>query len=272
MMTCRYNVLEDMQQNGIFGAGSKSYGMTITDNWANIPNQTRKQFDAVDSQAELPLVFEDKNWPEEAREVMKNAGLERGYKRLLAGTEYPEWRTESWEFEYSINEFYKSVNIIEKLCYEWMEGGEGVAYHETKEGTEPRVYDLGLNVSVGDTNDGEWLAYEIDVKKAGNYDLEVTYSYLSSSKDSNVKSTTGLNFYVDGKKVIDSFMLANTGSWNAYLPTMVDGKIHLTEGKHIIKLEFINAFAFEKLKLIHEEFVETEPEFDDAILLSRKGD
>lgn len=267
MMNCSYNVLEDMQQNGIFGAGSKSYGMIIKDNWANIPNKTRTKFDAVDSDCNLPLVYEDKNWPDEALEVIANAGPERGYKRLLTGNEYPTWRTEYWEYENAINEFYASVNIIEQDAIKWMEGGEGVAYHETKTGTEPRTYDLGLNTSVGDTNNGEWLAYEVDIAKDGDYQFELIYSYLSSSTDSNVASTAGINVYVDGEKVIDKVMLPSTGSWNAYLPTNVGRPIHLTAGKRIIKVEFVNAWAFQKFRLINTEFKETEPEFDDGIML-----
>ena len=61
-------------------------------------------------------------------------------------------------------------------------------------------------------------------------------------------------------------MLPSTGSWNAYLPTHV-GDINLKAGKRIIKIEFVNAWAFQKFTLTNKEFVETEPEFDDGILL-----
>ncbi len=266
MMTCRYNVLEDMEQSGIFGAGSQSYGMVIKNNWANVPNYKRPELTTPDSDVELPILYEDKNWPAEAREVMANAGLERGYKRLLTGLEYPTWRQEFWEYENAINQFYSSVNIIEQDATLFMPGGEGITYHSANNKDGPKIYDLGLNTSIGNTNDGDWLLYEIDVKRDGDYKFELIYSYLSSSKDANVASTAGLNIYVDGEKVIDKFMLPSTGSWNAYLPTDI-GTIPLTEGKRIIKVEFVNAWAFQKFRLIKTDFVETEPEFDDGILL-----
>ncbi len=270
MMTCRYNVLEDMKQSSIFGAGGTTYGLIIKSNWANIVNK-RQSFKSVDSEIELPVVYENKDWPEEALAVIENAGLERGYRRLLAGLEYPEWRTAFWENENSVNDFYKSVNILEKHSTEWMEGGEGVAYHEKKEGTTPKVYDLGLNISVGDTSDGEWLAYEVDVAKEGDYQLELVYSYLSSSKDDNVSTTAGINLYVDGEKVMDRVMLEGTGSWQAYLPFNVGKPFRMTAGRHIIKVEFVNAWSFEKFRLINTEFTETEPEFDDGVMLRKEG-
>lgn len=265
MITCTNNVLEDMQQSGIFGAGSLSYGMLIKDNWANNKNQKRSEFAAKESDCNVPIVCEN-GWPQEALDVIAKAGVGRGYKRLLTGIEYPSWRTEFWEFENAINQFYKSVNIIEQEATIWMEGGDGVAYRSANNKNGPKVYDLGLNMSIGNTSNGDWLKYEIDVKQDGEYMFELIYSYLSSSKDANVSSTAGINVYVDDVKVIDKVMLPSTGSWNAYLPTDV-GIIPLTKGKRVIKVEFVNAWAFQKFRLIKTDFVETEPEFDDGIML-----
>lgn len=271
MMTCTDNVLEDMEQGGnIFALGSLSYGMTVKNNWANVPN-AKDSFEAVDSEIELPKIYEDKNWPTEALEVIKNAGLERGYKRLLTGLEYPSWRKAFFELDNCVDDFYSSVNILSKRCYEYMEGGEGVGYHETREGQEPRLYDLGLNISIGDTVSGEWLAYEVDVPREGDYQLELCYSYLYSGEDANVSSSAGVNIYVDGEKVIDSVPLASTGSWDAYLPFNIGAPIHMEAGKRIVKVEFINGWAFEKFSLTNTEFKETEPEYDDGIMLRQGG-
>lgn len=266
MMTCRYNVLEDMLQKGnIFALGSLSYGMTVKDNWANLPN-AKDSFGATESEIELPKIYEDKNWPAEALDVIANAGLKRGYKRLLTGIEYPSWRKAFYELDNCVDDFYSSVNILTKRCYEYMEGGEGIGYHETREGQTPRLYDLGLNISIGDTVNGEWLAYEVDVPNTGDYQLELCYSYLNDG-EANVSSSAGVNIYVDGEKVIDSIPLASTGSWDAYLPLNIGAPIHLEAGKRVIKVEFVNAWAFEKFSLTNTEFKETEPEYDDGIML-----
>lgn len=264
MMTCRYNVFEDIQQSSIFGAGASCYGLNITSNWTNRVSK-RQSFKATDSTVDLAIVCED-GWPEEALEVIANAGVKRGYKRLLTGLEYPSWRTEFWEFENAVNHFYASRNILEQDAINWMPGGEGVAFHKVSGAAEPKTYDLGLNTSVGNTNGGDWLKYEIDVKKEGKYKFELIYSYLSSSTAENMSSTAGINVYVDDVLVIDKYMLPNTGSWNAYLPTDV-GFIELTPGKRIIKVEFVNAWSFQKFRLINTDFTETEPEFDDGVLL-----
>ncbi len=266
MITCRYNVLEDMQQSGIFGAGSKSYGMTIKTNWSNNKNQKRKTFEATDSDIEVPIVCEN-GWPQEALDVIANAGLKRGYKRLLGGIEYPSWRTEFWEFENAVNQFYKSVNIVERDAVDWMPGGEGVAYHETKAGTTPKTYALGLNTSVGDSTTGEWLKYEIEIPKDGYYQLELVYSYLSSSGEANVASDSGVYFYIDDEMVVDRFMLPSTGSWNAYLPINVGEPMFIKGGKHIVKVEFYHGWAFQKFSFTNVEFRATEPEFDDGVML-----
>ncbi len=70
---------------------------------------------------------------------------------------------------------------------------------------------------------------------------------------------------MDDVKVMDSIELEDTGAWTAYVPKIL-GQVELTEGKHIVKIEFVdNGWSIERFRLINTQLTETEPEFDDGI-------
>jgi len=270
MLTITENVFKECTYDNIaFGRGTTQIGNRAFNNWADQPQHNTYKWIGTDSVLELPQqIMEGEEWPERAKEVMENAGLQDEYKHLLNGTEYPAWRTLFTET--GPREFFDSKKIIELHAFDYMPGGEGVAYHETREGEAPRTYSVGLNDSIGDTCTGEWLAYEIDIANESDYLFELCYSLaFSGTGEYNEGDYSGITLYVDDKVILDKLPLKGTGSWNAYIPNVIGDPIHFTKGKHIIKIEFYNGWSFEKFKLIDTNFTETEPGFDDGVLLKR---
>ena len=84
-------------------------------------------------------------------------------------------------------------------------GGEGVGYHDTTSANEGGAYrndavdiqpttDVGGGYNVGYVRAGEWLAYEVDIAAAGQYDITARVA----SADSGTKT---LHVTVDGLDV-----------------------------------------------------------------------
>jgi len=270
MITITENVFKDCVYDNIaFGRGDTNKGNRAFKNWADQPQHNTFKWIGTDSFFEAPQHIIDGVWPEEANEVMENAGLQDEYKHLLKGTDYPEWRTLFTDI--SPKTPFASKKIMTYSSLDWMPGGEGVGYHESREGQTPRTYSIGLNNSVGDSCTGEWLAYEVDIAEESDYIFELTYSLnFTGTGDYNSGDYSGILLYVDDELVFDHVPLASTGSWNAYVPTNIGEPIHLTKGKHILKVEFYNGWSFEKFRLIDTNFTQTEAGFDDGTLLKRK--
>lgn len=265
------NVMKDCY-NWIFsGARNEKIDFnTVVHNYSTSPNNEswtiEKIFDPTNV-VEEPILVPDANWSEEAQEIIKNAGLKQGYQRLLGNAELPEWR--KLEFEHVPASTYESTNIMERYAVEYMEGGEGVAYHEAS-GGKPQQFWQGYVQVVGDTYPGEWLAFDMDFEHGGLYDLELCYALaFNSTETDESENDTGIApraaVYIDGEKVLESEPLASTGSWMSHIPTMI-GQIEVTPGKHIVKIEFVNnAFSFEKFRLLNADMTESEPDYDDGI-------
>ena len=77
----------------------------------------------------------------------------------------------------------------------YMQGGEGIGYHDTTPGNTGDVFrpddvDIDENgdggYNVGWIASGEWLAYKIRVRKAGNYNIELRVARAWDAANSNV--------------------------------------------------------------------------------------
>jgi len=269
MVTITENVFVDcIKDNICFGRGDINIGNRAYNNWANGTQNNTFKWIAEDTLFEAPKLVTDNAWPEGAVKVMEKAGVQEEYKNHLKNIEYPEWRTLFTDT--GPKDFFDSQKIKTQMAIEWMDGGEGVAYHENKKNEGPRVQSVGLNTVVGDTSTGEWLKYEIEIGEEDDYIFELCYSLnFTGTGDYNQGDYSGLILYVDDELIFDHIPLASTGSWQSYVPTNI-GTIHLTEGKHIFKVQFYNGWAFEKFRLISTNFNETEKSFDDGTLLKRK--
>ena len=128
-------------------------------------------------------------------------------------------------------------------------GGEGVGYHEvTPESiaATDRTYrpaaavdinapaDGGPGRNVGGVWAGEWLAYTLDVREAGDYDVRL-----------RLASPTGggtLHLLAGGRPVTGPVAVPNTGHWLAY-NTVTRRGVRLAKGTQVLRVVFDAAAA-----------------------------
>jgi len=120
------------------------------------------------------------------------------------------------------------------------EGGEGVAYHDTSlqnfgVGDRYRLEsvdidectDAGQGYNVGGILADEWLAYTVDVKEAGSYDLDL-----------RLCSPSGGRLHVEFGDEITTvpFEVPSTG-WNNWTTLTATG-VHLDAGRQLMRIVF----------------------------------
>lgn len=121
-------------------------------------------------------------------------------------------------------------------------GGSGKAYldkDDDNKGGEYRddavdIVKAGSGYAIGYTQEGEWLEYTVKVAKSGEYDLNA--SYATSSENA------GFKLYVDGNAVTDDVIVPQGADWDTYA-THSAGKVNLTEGEHVLKLEIVGNYV-----------------------------
>jgi len=135
-------------------------------------------------------------------------------------------------------------------------GGEGLTYHDVDEGnkgsasdfrsTSVDIYncsDIDSGYHVGSIKSGEWLEYTVQVETEGEYQFEAR---VTSNKD-----TGKLNLRMDGKIILRSFGIDNTGGWKNW-QTIGAKTRSLDAGLHRLRIEitgdnfYLNWFNFSK--------------------------
>lgn len=123
------------------------------------------------------------------------------------------------------------------------EGGEGVAYHDTRDpfdnlmdGYRPDPSgvdiegcgDAGGGFNIGWTWATEWTEYTVNVTASGTYDVSVRVASGNAG---------GGTFHVefDGANVTGPLTVPNTGAWQTY-QTVTAAGVQLTAGLHIMRL------------------------------------
>jgi hypothetical protein len=125
------------------------------------------------------------------------------------------------------------------------DGGEGVAYHDSKTGNQGGWYrqtdvdiestsDTGGGFSIGYATPGEWLVYSVAVNASGNYTLQVRVASLTGDGTFHVE--------VDGVNVTGTIATPNTGGWQVWQSVTRSG-IALTAGAHRLRIVFDTAGA-----------------------------
>ena len=119
-------------------------------------------------------------------------------------------------------------------------GGEGVGYHDNTIGNTgggPRQNtDVDTeNNSDGSTNvgwidNGEWLAYSIQVETDTFYRVDMRVATDNSSGGP-------FSLHVNGEKRLDGITVSNTGGWRSFSKINA-GTIHLTYGDTLLKVNF----------------------------------
>ncbi|MFC2015854.1 glycoside hydrolase family 3 C-terminal domain-containing protein [Chloroflexota bacterium] len=136
-------------------------------------------------------------------------------------------------------------------------GGQGVAYFDVTLGNEGGKYrqgDVGIESTsdlegshnVGWTEEGEWLAFTVDVASTGLYDVQVRVASAMEKTISEtlpvlgtvswtLPATRTLHVEIDGKDVSRPLTFVATGGWQSW--TSVFGRrIQLTEGQHVMRI------------------------------------
>ena len=121
-------------------------------------------------------------------------------------------------------------------------GGSGKAYldkDDENKGSEYRddavdIVKAGDGYAIGYTQEGEWLEYTVKVAKSGEYNLNA--SYATSSEN------VGFKLYVDGNAVTDNIIVPQGADWETYA-THNAGKVTLSEGEHVLKLEIVGNYV-----------------------------
>jgi hypothetical protein len=125
------------------------------------------------------------------------------------------------------------------------DGGEGVAYHDSKPGNQGGQYrqtdvdientsDTGGGYSIGYATPGEWLIYSVSVTASGNYTLLVRVASLTGDGTFHVE--------VDAVNVTGTIAMPNTGGWQTWQSVTRSG-IALTAGAHRLRIVFDTAGA-----------------------------
>ncbi|MGM7719731.1 carbohydrate-binding protein [Metabacillus sp. Hm71] len=132
----------------------------------------------------------------------------------------------------------------------YITGGEGIAYHDTTAENIGGVLrgdsvDIRNNpeggTAVGWNQTGEWFKYNVSIKEAGLYNVQLNTATTFPS----AKVRLWLDDEIDLTGVLD---VPNTGDWNNWQPVIKQG-ITLPEGEHTIKVEIVEGeFDFTSLE------------------------
>ncbi len=121
--------------------------------------------------------------------------------------------------------------------------GQGFSYNDNNSENKGGAYredgvdieKAGDNYVVGYTEVGEWLKYTVDVAQDGDY---VVTANIATSAD-----TKGFDLYLDDVKLTEEYTIPATGSgWSDYKEVDV-GKVKLTAGKHVLKLQIVGSYV-----------------------------
>jgi hypothetical protein len=118
-------------------------------------------------------------------------------------------------------------------------GGEGIGYHDTtsanlggayrtSEAVDIKLAPGGVGYTVGYTNTGEWLKYNVNVAQSGNYSITV--------RAANGASTNGtLRIEVDGVNITGTISIPTTGAYSTEM-TVTGPTVYLAQGAHTLGL------------------------------------
>ena len=279
------------QYGGVYNDQGSSYMRVVGNviekcgNWLFSGNADQKFISAENNFADTDKVFKtdnvtitgttvvtDGNWPEEARKIIRNAGLEQEYKKLLQNTDLPEWVIRNERNCVPDGTYLeKRKPALTVQAEDYKPGGEGIGYHKEKqEGTgiyrqdAVSIFQGGSGYVIGNTCPGEWLEYDFNIEEAGRYEIGMQFSNARTEAEGDPI----VNLYIDCERVTKEKRVLNCGDWDAYF-TEIMGKAELSKGAHTLRLDFVNnGFSFDYWTLRAADEPENEPEFDEGVIVS----
>lgn len=263
----RNNVAEECQF-WLFG-GTKDYSWDIVakDNYSDsaatnfLDNDPNGYYWNVPNDIDGAILKGEDGWPPEAQKIIDESGVEPDYRYMLHDFAFPEWRVN--RIHNTRTKPYASPKIQTIWAKDYMEGGEGVAYHKNEPGAKPRLYKQQTKYVVGGTAAGEWLCYKFNSSKTQAYDVELCCANYGGGADESGTEPKA-NVYLDGQLLWEKIPIPDTGSWQAHVP-FVAGNTVIEGGEHTIKVEFVdNGFSFESIIIRAEGSDKTDAEYDDG--------
>lgn len=209
-------------------------------------------------------------WPDEAKAIINNAGLSDDYKYLLE-----EYNQRANLRNATLEKFkYQDAPGIFIAAGDYMEGGEGVGYHDILGNAngrsmpgEPSVYesyDGTLLHYIMVTIQGEWTKHKFTVDEAGEYEVFTRLAVVGDS--------TAVTVEIDDKEVAKELKLEpNCTGYDVFTDYKV-GTVYLEPGEHVVKVEHaIGNFGYKAVRIakVGEEFNRNDgfnSEFVDVIL------
>jgi hypothetical protein len=149
--------------------------------------------------------------------------------------------------------FDESIHLIAGTieAESYKAGGEGVGYSDTttdntlSSGIDTDGVDVGVDNAityVGDTQNGEWLKYDINVLETSDYDFEFIYAAQNSGALVSIE--------IDDVVLFDNFSLPQTGTASDFQSVTKLNTI-LTKGLHELKINVQSGgFNLDKINVI----------------------
>lgn len=145
--------------------------------------------------------------------------------------------------------FIPVPGVIESENYDV--GGEGISFHEVNTNYEPDPQDnpyrpntdpdieeiIGVGYGLSYTEDNEWLEYSIDVTASGWYNVRFN---ISQELDQWNTPVGQIKLDVDNQAWMPTQTMKYTTSWTDYEDVVFTNSLFLSQGKHLLKLEFVS--------------------------------
>ncbi len=230
-------------------------------------------------EVELPYLLGDDTttYPQEALDIMANAGPADEYKSLIAKAQLPEWK--KWRVKTSPDLLFKSATTVEAK-YGWIQaedfipGNNGETYYDltgselnnTYRAEDVELLDTSSRTFTGEgttgyiiqiITDGEWMTYKAKVPEDGYYKFKMRYGCANA---------TQIDLYIDNKLVIDNGAVPASGGWYHTYDHEFDG-IYLEAGEHTLRYVFAKGGQFlDQLGLFPQDGELAEEETEEVVL------
>ncbi|ULL15160.1 glycoside hydrolase [Paenibacillus sp. H1-7] len=196
-----------------------------------------------------------------------NDGDDSGWSKFEPG-----WRVDTGE-ELPFDIPKPVPGIIEAPFYNT--GGEGIAYHDDTPENIGGTYrsdsvDIRTNtnfngLNIGWNKAGEWYKYNIDVKRAGTYRVEVTAATTFSDNQARI-------WLDDRTDLTGPIRIPATANWNTW-QTSVSKDVYLPEGRHTVTFDtYKGEYDFARLKFVSYEVPATIPGLVEAVHYNTGGE
>ncbi len=180
-------------------------------------------------------VGEGNEWPEEAKIIMRNAGLRGQYKELLAKFESRDIPENMFCYRQRVYYDPKEYIVIEP-GRDFIKGEEGVTYHDSDPFNDSDGFENGpdfggknWNIGYNGAEDLEWMTFKLKTDKAGYYDVLLGGATMNEGS---------CRLSLDGEVVLEEGLIKPSGNWNKIAINNL-GEIYLDANKeYILKFEF----------------------------------